>query len=479
MNLFKRAWWRLTAHLGRTALVVALFTVVCTLVLSGLLIRSAVSRASASAKESVGALATMQFDLNAAIANGKLQAGNGPAGGSIGDVGNLYTNDVDKIAKSPGVQQHNYVLDNTGAGPTGGIKLYQPVPTPAGAGGPMSDFFSVSGVLDSAQLSPFRNGESRIVAGNGIDANTSGNAVLVERRLADANGLKVGDKVRLAVNMIGAANQNQEIEFTVVGVYKSDTPSGDRYIPPMADPANLVYTTLSGATQLNGAQPGPRGAQISQATFKLSSPDPLAALKSAAEEAGLDPAVFPLTLNDKQYQAMTGPIEKTAQFATITVWLVSFAGLGVIALIVAAQVRDRRRELGILMAMGERKPRLLGQQLVEVAACAVLAVGLSTAISPALSEAVGGALLSDQVDSASSAAADDPASRLSQVNGGAPSAGEQAGEAEPIDELNVRLGAGDITTVGAAGLGIAALATALPGVSLMRLKPNEILAKGE
>ncbi|MGW1997473.1 hypothetical protein [Embleya sp. NPDC001921] len=172
MNLFKRAWWRLTAHPGRTALVVSLLTVICTLVLSGLLIRSAVSRASASAKESVGALATLQFDLNAAIDSGKLQAGNGPAGGSIGEVGDLYASDVDKIAKSPGVQEHNYVLDNTGAGPTDGTRLYQPVPPPPGAGGVMSDFFSVSGVLQSAQLSPFRNGESRIVAGNGIDAGT-------------------------------------------------------------------------------------------------------------------------------------------------------------------------------------------------------------------------------------------------------------------------------------------------------------------
>ncbi|MGW1997474.1 FtsX-like permease family protein [Embleya sp. NPDC001921] len=279
--------------------------------------------------------------------------------------------------------------------------------------------------------------------------------------------------------MIGAANQNQEIEFAIVGVHKSDAPSADRYVPPMSDPAKLIYTTLSGATRLNGAPSGSRGAQIRQTTFKLSSPDALTALESAAKEAGLDPDMFPLTLNDKQYRAMIGPIEKTAEFATITVWLLSFAGLGVIALIVAAQVRDRRRELGILMAMGEPRPRLLGQQLVEVAACALPAVGLSTAISPALSKVVGGALPSDQVDSASSAASDDTVSRLSQVNGGAPAAGRQDRDTEPIEELDVRLTAADITAVGAAGLGIAALATTLPGIGLMRLKPNEILAKGE
>ncbi|MGK4585936.1 FtsX-like permease family protein [Kitasatospora sp. HPMI-4] len=480
MNPFKRAWWRLIAHPGKTALMVLILTVICTLVLSGLLVQSAVSRATEDAKRQVGAVATMKWDLNAAINSGAVDVG--PKGGQFGlETGNLDRRKLDQMARMPGVQSYNYLVDNTGANPTSGIPLYRAVPPPAdssGANSVMTDFFSVNGVLDSSQLSAFRSGDSSIVSGHGLSEKSSGNQILVEQRLANADHLKVGDKVKLKVNALDSGDLGKEIEFTIVGVYRSGTASSSSYVPPMSDPGNLIYTTLDGAAALNSQKVGAGGAPVKQATFNLTGPDQLAALNAAAKKAGFDPKLFPITLNDTQYQAMVGPIDKTADFATLTVWLVSVAGLGIVALLVAAQVRDRRRELGILMAMGERKPRLLGQQLAEVVACALLAVGLSTAVSPFLSQALGSSLLSDQVSSAQQNARQQEKNNPGQLAGAGGSPVDGTG-IKPISKLEVSLGAGDIAGVGAAGLGIAALAVVAPGLSLMRLQPNEILTKGE
>ncbi|WP_405018258.1 ABC transporter permease [Kitasatospora sp. NBC_00070] len=479
MNFFKRAWWRLTGHPGRTVLTAGLLSVICTLVLAGFLIRSAADRAGAVAKSSVGAVATLQFDLNAAIDSGKLTGGSGGAPGTIGDVGNLHSKAVDRVGSSPGVQRYNYSIDS-GAGPTGTAQLYQPVPTPPGAGGPMSDFFKVTGIHDSAALSAFRNGNAKIVAGSGIGPGTDGPVVLVEQRLARKNNLQVGSKVMLKANEIGSANQGKDFEFTVVGIYADETPSGSQYVPPMADPANQIYTTPAGATTLAGYGTGPEGSVVKQATFTLDGPDRLDALKAAAAAAGIDPVLFPVTVNDKQYQALVGPIGKTARFATVTVWLVSVAGTAIVALVVAAALRDRRRELGILLAMGERKPRLLGQHLVEILACAALAVGLATAVSPLLARAVGSSLLSQQVDaaerSAEQAAQQRDPGRVANQDGYLPKLPGQAGP-QPIDHLAVRLGPADVAGVAGAGLAVAVLATVVPGIRILRLNPNEILSK--
>ncbi|MFC1432173.1 ABC transporter permease [Streptacidiphilus sp. N1-3] len=483
MNLFKRAWWRLRAHLGRTALLTGLFSVICTLVLSGFLIQSSAARAAADAKKSVGVVATMQLDLNALINSGRMASmPSGQSGGTIGAAGNLYSGPVDKVGKtSEVVLSYNYTTD-AGAAPTSSAQLYQPIPAPVGTDTTGTDFFKADGVRDSSIMPDFRNGTSKIVSGVGITPRTTGYAVLVEQRMAARNHLKVGDRVSLAVGEMGASKAG--IGFTVVGIYQDSTADSNQYTPAMMNPANHLYVSPQGGSALLGNAPGPHGSVIKQATFTLSAPGDLAQLKKDARAAGLDPVIFPLSLNDKQYQTLLGPINRTAGFATLTVWLVAVAGAVIIGLIVTLSLRERRREMGILLALGERKPRLLGQHLVEVLVCALIAVALSAGVSQFLSQSMGSRLLAGEVSAAKNGA-QDPSVDLSSTQSGTGSgtgstsgSGAGAGSA-PVDHISIRLGAGDIAKVGAAGLGIAVLATLIPGFTLLRLKPRTILSKGD
>ncbi|MFI9583886.1 FtsX-like permease family protein [Streptomyces sp. NPDC052236] len=217
---------------------------------------------------------------------------------------------------------------------------------------------------------------------------------------------------------------------------------------------------------------------LNQATFTLRDPADLGQLKLDAQAAGADLKIFPLTVNDKQYKTLVGPINKTADFASITVWLVALAGTVILALIVASSLRERRKELGILLSLGEKKPKLLGQHLAEVVACAVLAIGFAAVSSQFLSQAIGNQLLSGEVSSANEAAANeankpDP----SDPTGGANKSNEPEGK--PIDQMDINLGPADIGKVGATGLGIATLATLIPGARVLRLHPRDILTKGD
>lgn len=479
MNLFKRAWWRLWRHPGKTVMLVGLFFVICTLVLSGFLIRSAAARASADAKSSVGAVATMQLDLNAYLEAGKGDKSGGPGEAlQIGADADMRRVLVDKVCASPVVAGCNYTKDGVAA-PTDQVKVHQPVPPPPGQSDEL-DFFKADGVRDLRAAKDFRDGDSKMVSGSGITPDSKSDMVVIEERVAKANRLKAGDRVELNANIQKPDGRltTRKTGFVVVGVYRNSTADPRTYVSPMQAPSNQIYVSPDGATRLDGRKVGADGGYVQSATFTLRDPGDLDRLREDAEAAGLDRKIYPLSVNDKQYKTLVGPIGKTADFASVTVWLVAVAGTVILALIIASNLRERRKEMGVLLSLGEKKPKLLGQHLAEVGACAVLAIGLAAAGSQFIAQGVGDRLLSGEVSSAKdSAAAEAPGQLLTDTSGGGLK--EDTEEAEPIDAIEIELGAGDIGAVGATGLGIAALATIIPGVRVLRLHPRDILTKGD
>ncbi|MDK0524070.1 ABC transporter permease [Streptomyces sp. ML-6] len=479
MNLFKRAWWRLTGTPGKTLMLVGLFFVMCTLVLSGFLIQSAAARAADSAKRSVGAVATMQLDVNGLLASGQNDGrrGGGQIPGTIGSAGDLKRDLVDRICKSSVVADCNYTAEGA-AFPTESTKLSQPVPPPAGQDITGTDLFKVDGVRKLDEVGAFRNGDSEMIAGKGIGPDTRNDEIVVEERVAKENKLKVGDKVKLKKGDLSNGMPTEEHEFKVIGIYKNSTAPTGQYVPAMMDPANQVYTNIEGASLLGGKTTD-GGGTLESATFKLNDPSDLGRLKEDAKKAGADLQIFPVAVNDKQYKTLVGPITKTASFATVTVWLVAVAGTIILALIVASNLRERRGELGILLSLGEKKPKLLGQHLVEVVACAVLAIGLAGVCSQFVSAAIGDKLLAGEVESANKHAENEGLQRDPSDPTGMRNKGDDQPEIDPIDSLDVNLGPADIAKVGTTGLGIAALATLVPGARVLRLNPRDILTKGD
>lgn len=467
MNFLKRAWLRSTTYLAKTAVLVGLLTVICTMALSGLMISSAAAGAAGEAKASVGAVASLRFDLNAYLEAGKGVAQNGAAPGRIGDDANLYSGWADKIGNSDGVTGYNYQLPGANA-PTNGAKPYSAVPRPPDDRSVFPDLITTTGVRDSDQLPDFREGRAKLLDGKPISPGLTGDQALVEERFAKANNLKTGGKFWLETGEIG--QEKVKVEFEVAGIYRSDTASNPAgYTPPMNEPGNNIYLTIDSASRLEGKTPGPDGAKIKDATFTLADPDDLSKLQDAATAAGLDPQIFPLSLNDKRFQDLTGPITATAGVATLAVWLICAAGAVILALVIAAMVKERHTEMGILLAQGEPRRKLIGQLLAEVVACAVLAIGLAGMAAQFVSPAIGNMMLSGKV-AAARAAANQP--DRSNTSGG------PAQQQDLIDKIDIKLEPADLLTVGVLGLGIAGIATVAPAGRVLRLRPRDILLKG-
>ncbi|GCE00741.1 ABC transporter permease [Embleya hyalina] len=456
MNLLKRAALSLWSRKTKTLITLGTFLVISVMVLGGILIRDATARAGDAAKRRIGADVTLGMDVNASAKSGQMQAPQ------------IRTGTVDRIGGSPLVERYTYQSFNLAA-LRGGLKLpgkpiYPEAPNSAMA----------FGVLDSTLQPDFAGGTWKLLSGTPITgADRAKNVVLVEERMARTNNLKPGDRITLGEN---DPQGTRTAEFIVQGVYRdpSDKPDPEWQM----DPGNRLFAPAEALGRLNGEQ----SPTVGTATFRLKDPATFERFEAEAKKAaGPELNGFTLGINDKALRQMTGPLSSVSDTATIAMWLIGIAGAAVLALLTALWVKQRRTEFGVLLALGERKWKLVAQQAAEIVVVAVLAVGLASLFAGALTEWAGNSLMGNEARAAQrklDSWRPPPPGSTGLGEGIDPDGGPVKG-ADPIDEITVRLDNGTLASVAGLGLVVALLSTAIPATSVLRLSPRIILSKGK
>ncbi|MFF2845329.1 ABC transporter permease [Streptomyces sp. NPDC058001] len=430
MNFVKRAGKSLRARKSRTAVLLGIFVVICTLLLGGFLLQAATARQEADAQRDIGVDVTVRGDgFSAALA--------------------------DRLGASPLVHRYNPLLPLT-AGARGFKPLVSDPPKPSGTrdGNGEQGPLALNGVRDSALLLPFSYGSTKITSGRGITPEDADRHVaVVERRLAEKNGLKVGDTIR-----VRSADGERTLPLTIVGVFRDPTPDPvpdpARWTPPHELPGNAVYVPVDTVRQLS-----PGAADLTDAVFRIGSPEQAERLHAEAERL-LGAGSFDFRVNDKAYRDQVRPIQRVGTFAGVIVRLIALAGALILSLVVMLQIRERRAELGVLLAMGEKRWKLIGQHTVEVAAVALPAVAVAALIGQVAARPTGDALLGREANGRGAAA-------------GAP----RASTSTRPPEIHVQ--PSDLGKVAGIGLGISLVATVVPGIGILRLHPRSILTDSE
>ncbi|MCX4775617.1 ABC transporter permease [Streptomyces sp. NBC_01264] len=425
MNFAKRAATSLGARRSKTAALLAIFLVICTLLLGGFLLQAAAARQEADAQRSIGVDVTVRKEgLTQALAD------------RLGGAGPVHRYNVEIRVRA----------DAQGFAP-----LTPKVPEPGGAaaGQRTTGALAFNGVRDSDMLLPFSYGSTKIVAGRGITPEDAGGDVaVIEQRLADENHLKVGDTVRVR----SADGARTTTSVTVVGIFQDPTRDPTMWTPPHELPGNTVYVPTATAQKFAAG-----AVTVSEAVFKIGSPDGARQLHAEAERL-LGKGGFEFRVNDKAYKDQVLPIQRVGTFAGLIVWVIALAGALILGLIVTLQIRERRTELGVLLAMGEKKWKLIGQHAVEVVAVALPAVALAALAGSLAGQPAGEAFLGHQ-DAGPVVAARAPGT----------------GIAPPA----VRVGPADVGKVAGIALGISLVSTVMPGIGILRLHPRSILTDGD
>lgn len=479
MNFIKRAFLSVKERKIKTFVLMVIFMIIANLILAGFAIQSATKTASDLAIQKLGSDVTLSVDAQKMRQNG-LNRQNMPF---------LTVDTANKLTGLNYVKGYNYISSSVGQS-----NGFTPVKTDTsnnntntnmnkprisfGGGNPMNADVSLSGVLYTDLLDAFNNGTNKMISGRTLTKEDAGQSVaLIEKTLADNNSLKVGGTIQ-----VKSPDGSKNLTLKVVGIYQNTSSQDNTNMGMPVDflnPANMIYVPYATASQFKNTSSATSGTTIDQAIYYLDSPAHLNAFKAEAAKTNIDFNTYRLDANEALYQQMMGPIENVASFAKIVVYIVAIAGAVILGLIVFLSIKERRQEMGILLSIGERKTKLISQFLVETLMVAILAFGLSILTGNVLSQKIGDVLLQKEI-SATQQQQNSPRNKMIFIGGPAGMQQmKQNANVKPIDQLDISVTLSDVGKMGGTGLGIVILATLLPTLSVLRLRPKTILSKNE
>ncbi|MDX7996256.1 ABC transporter permease [Bacillus subtilis] len=488
MNFIKRAFWNMKAKKGKTLLQLFVFTVICVFVLSGLTIQSAAQKSSELARQELGGSVTLQVDRQKQM---EKQQDSGEKRSFESTP--IKVSDANKLAALDHVKSYNYTTSaSANAGNFDAIESSSSSSSDSssssssstaknsqggGQGGPqiVQADLSIEGVISTTLVDDFSDGDSKITDGRAITKSDVGKKVtVINETLAEENDLSVGDSITIE----SATDEDTTVKLKIVGIYKT-TSSGDDQAQNFSflNPYNKLYTPYTATAALKGDD---YKNTIDSAVYYMDDAKNMDAFVKAAKKTSIDFDTYTLNTNDQLYQQMVGPIENVASFSKNVVYLVSVAGAVILGLIVMMSIRERKYEMGVLLAIGEKRWKLIGQFLTEILIVAVFAIGLASVTGNLVANQLGNQLLSQQISSST----DSTQTASGQMPGGGGGMGggmfgHSSSNVDVIDSLNVAVSMNDMLILGGIGILIAIIATLLPSISVLRLHPKTILTKQE
>ncbi|MCL2071830.1 MAG: ABC transporter permease [Oscillospiraceae bacterium] len=101
--------------------------------------------------------------------------------------------------------------------------------------------------------------------------------------------------------------------------------------------------------------------------------------------------------NELDFDNIVAPLRNMSGLANIILYVGVGASLIILSLLITLFLRDRRTEIGIYLALGERKGRVVGQILAEVMTVAILGITLSLFSGNLISAALSNSMIDNQV----------------------------------------------------------------------------------
>ncbi|WP_028266343.1 ABC transporter permease [Arthrobacter sp. MA-N2] len=362
----------------------------------------------------------------------------GPGGGGPGG-GTSVTTNLQAAIEAGTLGNRNNASGSTGSGTAG-----------AGSTGTAPSFslpITATGIgaeVDTAGKA------LNITSGTGLgDYTVASTKALVGTTLATKNNLKAGSTFTIAGKT-----------FTVAGIFDAGTTFGN----------NAVYTTLAEAQAL-AATPG----ELSSMVVTVNSMANVDAAKTALQTA-LGSGKADVTQGQRNLETAVSSLDSVKNISLLAfIAALGTAGL-IILLIMVMLVRERRREIGVLKAIGARN-RTIGLQFVLEA---LVLVALGSVVGAAIASFASGSIASALISSNSSTAATGQRGPGGGGFGGAglPGGSPFGGASQLLTSVTASASP-DVIALGiAAVFGVAVVGALVPALLTARIRPIEVL-RGE
>jgi putative ABC transport system permease protein len=273
----------------------------------------------------------------------------------------------------------------------------------------------------------------KIVSGHAIPGTTSADVAMISAAMARRNGLKVGS----AFTAYGKT-------FTVAAIFETDNQSA----------GNTVVTSLPVLQRLTGDT-----GQVFTAVVTVASLTDLAPVTKAIERTlGPKASVVSFTADA---QKATGALDSVKSIALYSLAGAAGTALVILFLVMVMIVRERKREIGTLKAIGAPDGRIMAQFTTEAVTFTLLGLVVG---------AVAGILAASPVTSALVSG-----SGVSSDTGARGVFGAGSPFLSHLTDINAQVGWGVILGALAAAMVVAVLASAAAAWMIDRIRPAEVL----
>lgn len=489
MYLLHRAFAYLRKQMAKTSLLFVLFFLIGNIVLAGFSVQFAATQAQRLTRQEIGTDITYRTDtaaVQAAIRQGVLdrdvnmsQLEGVPtyanvrtilADENIASADLIATYEVTDDDLTP----YTYVASNTDA---------TQVPTfPEGGRGNdfISGSYAISGdfTLSTFTLTTptdFADDTATLTSGRfatQTEIDDGSLVVLINETLAENNDLKVGDILTMTPTL--EVYDTQAIQFTIIGIYSTTETVDDRMASMIGSsllPQNKLYTPFTTLKSLGMDDAALDAFVLDRAVIQLTDPKNLDTFRSSAEGA-VKLTYGILDANDSLYQQMTGSLDSLSNISQMMLWIVVLAGASILALITALTINQRKNEIGVLLAIGESKTKIVTQFIVEVLAIAILAFTLSIFSGIKIGQTITDTTLANYQTSQTEAF--QPGSGLGKGGFGGVGIIPGAPETETVD-VTVSLNWIVLLELFGSGLAIAIVSVMIPALYVTRFNPKQIL----
>lgn len=434
MNFFKRAIRYCWRQKIRSIILLLVFTLLASAALTALSVGHATAEGTDEVKQTVGASIHIEIDSGNTDLYGS---------GSENEWGTAYQYNgdyitqevVDAIAKVDGVV--NYSAESEGGYWGAGINFeYFTGSFNIDFTGGYGQSVPYTVTLNSELSANFLNGTYTLEEGRHIQPDDS-YAVLISKELADKNGLSVGDDITMY-----DLDSDSENTFEIVGIFSGT--EGMSKDAMMADgiPANQGYIDMNSYNEIFNRDAMELGSLDVYVDSAENVQDVLETIQNLPE---IKDKTFTYSTDTENFDLISNPLSSIQAMVDTAVIVIAVTGAAIIALLLVLWTRGRKKEAGILMAVGRSKLEIVLQFLTENILIAIPAVAASLGLTALLADKVGAYLVSQT--------------------------------ASDITGLSVTIHSADIAAVYGIGALILILAVLLAAVTVIRLKPRVILSQ--
>ena len=333
----------------------------------------------------------------------------------------------------------------------------------------------------------FQSGIMELTEGKHITGNES-NAAVISRDMADQNSLQIGDSISLQAD--------EEAKVRIIGIYEIRKPDpAYASIVTYEKLENQIFIDTSALQDLFGDMP----VGFYEVAFSVYDPAQLDSIMSEVKGLfAIDWRAFEVAADNQTYLDAAAPLQKLQALVSSTIWVIALVSVVILSLILTMWGRSRIHETGVFLSLGIGKMRIIGQYLAEVLMIAVIACGCSYFTSNLVAGRLANGLMQQNISVSEEQAAgvtitkkdgfsedvvvsikDDAA--LSDMPSGqdtVPDAEVSVDGAEAdTEQISVTIDFYNMLQLYLIGIIVIILSVGISSLSVMRLKPREILSK--